>query len=120
MYINPINNKQTNFEAKCPNTKRRGKAPHPGYRRKPKPKHVQQVPVSNPAEINPVPEKIIFFATPVSESYDWRLDTNHIWHGKEIEPPDEFFEALCNYYKSPEYHGLDYEPIDEMYDDDII
>ena len=45
-------------------------------------------------------------------------DVNHISHGREVEPPDEFFKELHNYFQTHEFHGINYDPIDEMYKDE--
>ena len=50
-----------------------------------------------------------------SHNYDWREDTNHITHGREVEPPDEFFEALHKHFQTHEFYGIFDDNIDEMY-----
>lgn len=64
----------------------------------------------------PFAEKLTYVEDSIfSHYYDWREDTNHIPHGREVEPPDEFFEALHNYFQTHEFPNVFDDDIDEMY-----
>ena len=120
MHINLINNSQTNFEARCFNAKRRkynGMTPRPLYRRKPKPKLQPQQLVSQNIDNKATR---VFADVAYDPDYDWKLDTNHIRHGKEVEPPDEFFEALCEWYSHSKNAGAGilYDESDDLYMDE--
>lgn len=116
MHINSVNNCQTNFEARSFNAKHIGKTPHPRYRLKQKIKTAENpILETSKNKTNSINSSDYFIDSYFSPDYDWRKDMNHISHGKEIEPTNEFFNELSNYYKEHEFRGIDYDPMMDIY-----